>query len=401
MTWPVKSIRDLGHIVTGKTPSTSNPAFFNGDYLFVTPSDLSYAGYYCLQTERTITESAKQKHLSQFIPANSVMFTCIGNTIGKCAISSSDCLTNQQINSIVPNEENDPAFIYYLLCHYVDAIRTHGGGSATPIINKTNFSSLRFPVPPLSLQKKISALLESYDKLIENNRRRIQLLEVSTCLFYEEWFTHLRYPGHEISPEVDGVPRNWEKRSLSELADSVSYGFTASSTPAPVGPKLLRITDIVPPSINFTSVPHCTASEKETIKYRLVPGDIVVARTGATVGYAKQITHCESDTIFASYLVRFRFSEKIVSEIPGIFMQSEEYKNYVRANAGGAAQPNANAVILGSAKILVPPKIIQDAFREKVSPIIKQKAVLERSIEKLCAARDLLLPLLMNREIAV
>ena len=106
---------DLGRVITGKTPSTKNPAFFGGDYPFVTPSDLEWRTYYCRATERTVSDDAKDAHKGQFIPENAVMVTCIGNTIGKCAISSRLCLTNQQINSIVPYPGIDPKFIYYLI----------------------------------------------------------------------------------------------------------------------------------------------------------------------------------------------------------------------------------------------------------------------------------------------
>src|SRR5690554_1506675 len=103
-------ISSLGKVVTGKTPSTKNPDFFGGKYPFVTPSDLDWRTYYCRSTERTVTEYAIEQHKNQVIPANSVMVTCIG-TIGKCAISSEVCLTNQQINTIVPYEGVDSKFV--------------------------------------------------------------------------------------------------------------------------------------------------------------------------------------------------------------------------------------------------------------------------------------------------
>ena len=98
-------VGDLGKIITGKTPSTKVSEYFGGDYLFVTPSDLDFMHYYCEETITTVSDEAKNRHINQFIPAESVMFTCIGNTIGKCAIAIKECLTNQQINSIVPYEK--------------------------------------------------------------------------------------------------------------------------------------------------------------------------------------------------------------------------------------------------------------------------------------------------------
>jgi len=188
---------------------------------------------------------------------------------------------------------------------------------------------------------------------------------------------------------------------LSELAESVTYGYTESAQTECVGPKFLRITDIVPDIIDWDSVPYCRISERDYAKFRIREGDIVVARTGATVGYAKRIGSLEHQSVFASYLVRLRFSDEIDDIIVGIFMESSEYKAFVKNNCGGAAQPNANAKVLSAAKILVSPKWIQKEFRRTVEPIFKQKELLQQRNQKLKQARDLLLPRLMNGEIAI
>ena len=143
------SISDLGQIVTGKTPSTKVSDFYEGEYQFVTPADLDWRTYYCRATERTVTKEAKLSLQSKFIPPESVMVTCIGNTIGKCAISPSVCLTNQQINSIIPSKNVNPRFVYYLLIHHIRLIRSLGfsGGSATPLLNKDDFSRIRLRAP--------------------------------------------------------------------------------------------------------------------------------------------------------------------------------------------------------------------------------------------------------------
>ena len=92
-----KKIKDTGKIVTGKTPLTSNQDFFGGEYLFVTPTGLDFNNYFIYNTNTTISELGKSKYKNQFLPPNSVMYTCIGNTIGKIALNKTECLTNQQI----------------------------------------------------------------------------------------------------------------------------------------------------------------------------------------------------------------------------------------------------------------------------------------------------------------
>jgi type I restriction enzyme S subunit len=147
---------------------------------------------------------------------------------------------------------------------------------------------------------------------------------------------------------------SWEIVKLCEIASS-QYGFTASSTTEPIGPRFLRITDIVPSSISWDVVPFCVADEATRKKYLLRKGDIVVARTGATTGYAKLI-RSDVDAIFASYLVRFQIiDERANPDFVGRILESHVYKAYVDGVKGGAAQPNANAVSLGNFEFKLPP----------------------------------------------
>jgi type I restriction enzyme S subunit len=147
---------------------------------------------------------------------------------------------------------------------------------------------------------------------------------------------------------------------LSDICDSVKYGFTASAIEEEVGPHFLRITDIVPETINWKTVPFCKPDDIEKERYSLTVGDIVVARTGATVGYAKLIRE-QVNAVFASYLVRFRVNPSLANpNFVGKIVESDFYKKYVQAHVGGSAQPNANAQVLGSFKFQLPEKQVQE-----------------------------------------
>lgn len=149
--------------------------------------------------------------------------------------------------------------------------------------------------------------------------------------------------------------------ALADLCSSVDYGYTASASDDPsIGPKFLRITDIVQEFIDWTSVPHCAIEDKKRKKFLLDSGDIVVARTGATVGYAKQIWARPEGATFASYLVRFRPDpSKVHPYYLGQVVQSATFKNWVKSVAGGAAQPNANARLLGTFDVPLPEPEVQ------------------------------------------
>ena len=133
---------------------------------------------------------------------------------------------------------------------------------------------------------------------------------------------------------------SWPLVALHDIC-STQYGYTASATHEPVGPKFLRITDIVKDSIDWASVPYCEINDSELEKYKLIRGDIVVARTGATTGYAKLIREDEN-SVFASYLVRLKVKkEKADPQFVGRLLESKIYKSFVRSIQGGSVRGNS------------------------------------------------------------
>ena len=154
--------------------------------------------------------------------------------------------------------------------------------------------------------------------------------------------------------------RNASLMTLADIAESVRYGYTASASDTEIGPKFLRITDIVPPQIDWNTVPYCEIDEKNFAKFSLAPGDLVIARTGATVGYAKLIRNNDETSVFASYLVRVRVDpDKADPGYVGRIVESDVYKRFVLSNISGAAQPNANAKVLSSFKLPIPERSVQ------------------------------------------
>ena len=297
----------------------------------------------------------------------------------------------------------DPTFIGRLVESHVykSFVKSRIGGAAQPNASAPVLGSFEFVLPPRPSQTRISSILSAYDDLIENNRRRMALLEEAARQLYREWFVRLRFPGHERTRITNGLPEGWNHKTLAEVCESIDYGYTASAEKEEIGPKFLRITDIVPPFIDWPTVPHCLISDERFEKFRLCEGDIVVARTGATVGYAKRLHKRHPETVFASYLVRFRIRPEVDNLMMGILAESDWYKAYVKSRVGGAAQPNANAKVLGGAEILVPAPVLQRAFHETVEPLFDQREILQIENEKLRTARDLLLPRLMSGAIAV
>ena len=181
----------------------------------------------------------------------------------------------------------------------------------------------------------------------------------------------------------------WKKVKLGDICDS-QYGYTASTIEENTGTKYLRITDIVPDQIDWDAVPFCKISNKERDKYILHKGDIVVARTGATVGYAKYIKQ-DVQSVFASYLVRFVVKrEDVFSQYVGYCVESNLFKDYINSIANGSAQPNANSQMMSSFELKIPPLPTQhliasilSRYDSLIENYQKQIKLLEEAVQRL------------------
>ena len=171
--WEEKPLGALGEIITGNTPSTAKPENYGGDILFISPADISDFRY--VEITKT-TLSQKGFNETRPVKANSILFVCIGSTIGKITQNRYKCATNQQINSIVPNENFSNAFVYYNLSKNSEKVAQIAGRHAVPIINKSTFASFTIRSPNILEQQKIAACLSSIDELIAAQSQKIDLL---------------------------------------------------------------------------------------------------------------------------------------------------------------------------------------------------------------------------------
>ena len=189
---------------------------------------------------------------------------------------------------------------------------------------------------------------------------------------------------------TDKVPKGWKKVKLGEVCYSISYGYTASAKLDPVGPKFLRITDIVADRINWETVPYCEISEENIEKYKLKIGDIVIARTGATTGYNKIIKD-DIKSVFASYLIRYKINEEIADPFFVEYnLRSYNWKGFVKSIIGGSAQPGANAKQFASFEFYLPPlpeqkaiAVVLSSLDDKIDLLHRENKTLEKMAETL------------------
>lgn len=169
--WKVASLKEVALVITGSTPPTKDIENYNGEFCFVSPADINNSKY-IYSTNKTLT--LKGFNISRKLPKHSILFTCIGSTIGKIAIATKEMTCNQQINALIVNEFNNSEFIYYQLDSLAPKIKLIAGEQAVPLINKTDFQSVKVILPPLPEQQKIASILSKWDELIETQTQLIE-----------------------------------------------------------------------------------------------------------------------------------------------------------------------------------------------------------------------------------
>jgi type I restriction enzyme S subunit len=177
----------------------------------------------------------------------------------------------------------------------------------------------------------------------------------------------------------------WREVTLGSISETISYGYTESASIEEVGPKFLRITDIASTRLKWNNVPYCPITDSNFEKYKLYPGDIVIARTGATTGANYILKPSDpKNVVYASYLIRYQIDNDLAYPFyVGHILQSITWKEFVKSIAGGSAQPGANAKELGSFEFLLPPLPEQKAIAEVLSSLDDKIDLLHRQNETL------------------
>ena len=371
--WPTKTIKNLGRVVTGKTPPKINPEYFDGDELFISPKDLDWDQLYVRETGTRITTKALEKFRNQVIPRNTVLFTSLSFAFGKMGITSKPSLTNQQINSVIVNENHHFRFVYYLLKLYKSIIFSYNSGIDTPIVPKSVFEGIEVRCPDLKVQKKIAAILSAYDDLIENNKRRIVLLEKMAEEIYREWFVRMRFPGHEKVKFVKGVPEGWEIKRLGEILE-LCYG------------KALKEEDRIPGEFDVYGSSGIVGTHSQALVRE--PG-IIVGRKG-NVGSV----HWADRGFFPIDTVYFVKSDLNNSYL-FFLLQSMNFIN------NDAAVPGLNRKQAYSNQLFSPPKHLIAEFARLVDPQFEMKQNIVKQNDSLARSRDMFLPRLISGKLSV
>ena len=253
-------------------------------------------------------------------------------------------------------------------------------GSVREVMDWEEMCKVELPVPDIEKQRKIVKAYKTITDRIALKQKINDNLSAQMRAYFKE------YTANNVS--ITGKLKDYSV---------MQYGYTETATTEPVGPKFLRITDIAQNYIDWNGVPYCPISEENHKKYVLSEGDVVVARTGATVGYAKMVGRNIPDSVFASFLVRIRPIDAEFRYYFGLAITSAEFLDFVQTNAGGSAQPQANPPLLGEFELSIPNKQSLSEFNTKISSFLGVIESNETEISKLHEVKDTMVKMLSSR----
>ena len=397
-------IKEIGKVITGKTPSTEDASNFDGKYPFITPSDIkSFDEKYLLETERTLSEKGIKKLKNNILPKEAICFVCIGSTIGKMCLTNTIAYSNQQINSLIVNNNFDAHYMFYFLRYIKSYFQQLGAGtgSGKGIVNKTTFENSKVKVETnKNIQVKIADILSTYDNLIENNNKRIKLLEQMAESLYKEWFVRFRFPGYENTKFVDGIPSDWQVLRMSDFC-YVTDG--THDTPKPIndsGVPLVTGKCIKNGFIDFNESYNISYQDHESISKRsgLQTGDILFSNIG-TVGTTCLVNYDREFSV--KNVIIFKPGNIKVSNYLYSWLNSDSIQAIFATQTNGASQQFVGLNFMRRFKILVPNENVLDLYSARIKPIRTEIVKLHDINENLTKQRDMLLPRLMSGKLEV
>lgn len=388
--WIECKISDIGTVVGGATPSTKKSENYqDGIIPWITPKDLAtFRGRYIKQGERKITETGLKSCSTQLLPKNTVLFSSRA-PIGYIAIAANEVCTNQGFKSVIPNENIDPLFLFYLLKYNKDIIEGMGSGTTFKEVSGTTMKNIVVNVPKDKvMQEKIASIIGSIDDKIEENEKINNNLEQQMRALFRSLF-------------VDNAKSTWKEGVLSDLGTIVAGGTPSKSKPEYYAEQ--GIAWITPKDLSLNKSKFISHGENDISEFGFskssvtkMPAGTVLFSSRAPIGYI---------AIAANELTTNQGFKSIVpNENTGtafLYFLLKWLLPIIERMASGSTFKEISGAGMKSVPVVIPDNKIIKQFNDFCNPFFQQQKILESENIRLSNARDVLLPKLMTGEIDV
>lgn len=390
----------LNAIFSGGTPSTTHPEYWNGEFPWLSSGETNQP--YISKTEKTITQEGINQSSTRFAPPGAVVMASAGQgkTRGQTSFLKIGVYINQSIIAMVPDETQLLAkYLYYNLQFRYDELRSSSDSSSTRgSITTELLKTLKITIPDLPTQEKIASILSVYDDAIENNNKRIKILEKMAENLYREWFVRMRFPGHETAEYENGLPKGWRVYKFSEKVDIMSGGTPKTDNPKYYGGNIPFFTPKDTDGDFFTFTTDLKISEEglENCNSRLYPVNTIIITARGTVGKTTLLAvpmamnqSCYAlrfKTLNAPYFLFFALNAEIVK---------------LQSMANGGVFDTIIIKTFDSISLTLPSQDVVTHFENNVTSIMMQIKSLMAQNGILKKACNLLLPRLMSGKMEV
>ena len=351
---------------------------FGGSYPFIQTGDIGSAGLYVTEYSQTYNEEGLAQ--SKLWEKDTLCITIAANIADTALLAFPACFPDSIMGFTPHKNIANVKFVKYCFDVLQKDCQQISQGTAQDNLSWKKLSTILFPCPPIEIQNKIATILSRYDSLIENYQKQIKLLEESAQRLYKKWFIDLRFPGHENTKIVDGVPEGWEKANLGTLVE-FKRGKTITKKEAVEG-------NIPVVAGGLEPAYYCN---KSNTSERV----ITISGSGANAGYTRMYFEkvWASDCSFAD--------SSMTPYLHFVFCFLHDNKTIIDNMQKGAAQPHVYAKDINLMEICIPTEIMLKSFEERASKYFDTISSLQSQIRHLIEARDRLLPKLMSGEITI
>jgi type I restriction enzyme S subunit len=401
--WNHHPLNELGFVGRGKSRNRprNDPSLYGGKYPFIQTAEIKAADLYI--SEFTNTYNDKGLAQSKLWEPGTLCITIAANIAETAILKIPACFPDSVVGFVADHQQSDVLFIKYSFDILKQQMQNISRGTTQDNFSLDKLLTFDFLTPPLPTQRKIAAILSAYDDLIENNLRRIKILEEIAQNIYREWFVKFRFPGHEkvkmVDSELGMIPEGWTITPIGQkfttrlggTPSRIKSEYWTNGTIAWVNSSKVNEIRIVTPSELITEEALDHSSTKIMPKRTTV-----IAITGATLG---QVSLLEIEACANQSVVGIIDPSKLYSEY--MYLKIKEIIGELINKASGGAQQHINKEIVNAFSILLPPETLAVLFSEKCKPIF---SLITNNLFQnyyLSETRDLLLPKLISGEIDV
>ncbi len=397
--WPAVPIEGLcSRVTSGGTPSRANPGYYEGGTIpWIKTGELR--GWYVDEIGERVTPKAVAESSAKVFPPETVLLAMYGDgkTMGSVGLVRTPAATNQACCAMVTDPEKcDPKFLLYSLVYFKPALLKLAISGAQRNLNGKSIKQFAIGAPPVAVQTRIASILSAYDDLIENNTRRIAILEEMARRIYEEWFVRFRFPGFEavrmVESELGLVPEGWATRPFDEIATFVNgYAFKPEDW-GKDGLPIIKIKELKAGVQDDTPRFAGTLADR----YRIRHGDLLFSWSADLDVYVWG----DSDGWLNQHLF---LVQPIGESTPRsyLFHSLKAAMPAFRTRSNGATMKHIKRSALSEVRAAVPPADVTVAFDGLVCPLHELVMLLTRKNLNLRTTRDLLLPKLISGELDV